>query len=897
MPRIPLIRSSPLDALSGRGPGFVPPMSGQAAVSRPRLLARFVAAGARIVLVTAPPGFGKTTLMAQAYHAAASSGKAVAWLTVDESDNDAGAFRTRLEAAVAVAHPPSARRSGSTGLEAALEDLPDPSFVFLDDFHLIVSSVVQEAFANLLRLAPAHVRFVIGGRAVPDLPLGRLRLRGEVAEIRGEDLRFDVAEAASFFAQAETAVLSADQVASLNAHTEGWPAALRLAALSMQWQDDPGPILREISGRHRDIVDFLSEEVLRRQAEPVRDFLLATSGVPRFCPALCRALVDGADVPAILAHLERSHLFLVPLDAEREWFRYHQTFAEFLRAQLAAETPDRVASLHTRAADWFFETGDYALAIEQALAAGDMAKAGAYLDAGCEPLFKQGRLAALMDFTARIPPSEAKKFHRLQLMRVWALAMGWRFEDARRILSEVKSAIGDDGNGGVDPSIRDLAVHREMILAFVHDDVGDVEKYLQVWKAQHESADTYIEATLRNIEIFIDRERFSARPVDLVDVETRALYGTSYGAVWHASLVAPTYVVLGDLVRARDMLETAVTRAAQLDGGPSPLGAMPALLLADVAFETGDVVTARRLMERYIPYAWQLGIVDELVAGLVTIARLHWLAGAEREGFALLDQGEELANSRGFRRLRAAMQNERLRRLLLSGRRDDALAVARRDGLLDLPEAIAPGRDSTGHDEYRMLTWARLAIALGDAGDAVRHLRRWVRFLADRGYVRSALRAALLSASALAVSGDRGGALRAARQVVSLGHGGPFIATVTAEGPIIAGLLAEIGADAVDPDPAFRAYRARLLQAFPDKWRPQVAAADPAAGMAVEPLKPRELEVLRLAGRGLVNREIAAELGITTHTVKYHLKQVFQKLGVRRRSEALGRARALGFLA
>src|SRR6266702_5756581 len=335
-----------------------------------------------LTLVSAPAGFGKTTLLAEWLAVAAADGRSVAWLSLDQRDNDPALFWTYLVAALKAAAPGAGALSllqppqppSEAALVTLLNDLGAISnevVLVLDDYHVIDARDVQDGMAFLLEHLPPRIHLVIGSRADPALPLARLRGRGELVEIRAADLRFTPGEAAAYLNGVMGLVLTAADVAALEGRTEGWIAALQLAALSLQGREDTAAFIDGFAGDDRYIVDFLAEEVLQRQPEHVQHFLLQTSILDRLSGPLCDAVTGQAGGKAKLAALERANLFLVPLDDRRRWYRYHQLFADVLQAHLLDEQADNVAVLHSRASGWFERNGEPAEAIRHALAAED----------------------------------------------------------------------------------------------------------------------------------------------------------------------------------------------------------------------------------------------------------------------------------------------------------------------------------------------------------------------------------------------------------------------------------------------------------------------------------------------------------------------------------------------
>ena len=385
-------------------------------VARPRLSERLRrGAESALTLVSAPAGFGKTTLLAEWLAVAAADERSVAWLSLDQRDNDPALFWTYLVAALNAGAPAVGagrllllqrpQPPNEAGLVALLNDLDAISndvVLVLDDYHVIEARDVQDGMAFLLEHLPPQIHLVIASRTDPALPLARLRGRGELAEIRAADLRFTPGEAAAYLNGVGLALTAAD-VAALEGRTEGWIAALQLAALSMQGREDVTAFIDGFAGDDRYIVDFLAEEVLQRQPEHVQHFLLQTSILDRLSGPLCDAVTGQDGGKTKLAELERENLFLVPLDDRRRWYRYHQLFADVLHARLRDEQPDDVPDLHQRASEWYEQNGEPSEAIRHALAAGDFERAADLVELAIPAMLRNRQEAAVLGWLELLP--------------------------------------------------------------------------------------------------------------------------------------------------------------------------------------------------------------------------------------------------------------------------------------------------------------------------------------------------------------------------------------------------------------------------------------------------------------------------------------------------------------
>src|ERR687898_2597340 len=430
-------------------------------VARPRLTARLEREASRkLTLISAPAGFGKTTLLVEWLKEREDGDQSVAWLSLDEGDNDPVRFLSYLVAALrrivgeefgegvlaALRSPGPPRMEAVLGAFVnELDDLPGEIAVVLDDYHVIDSESVHRIVSYLLERLPEGVHIVLSGRVDPPLPLARLRARGQMAELHASDLRFTPEEAAAFLGDAMDLDLSADDVAALEGVTEGWIAALQLAALSMRGRKDASGFIRSFSGSHRDVFDFLAEEVLERQTERVQSFLLETSILDNLSGPLCDALTGCGDGQHTLERLERENLLVVPLDDERCWYRYHHLFADFLRSRLERERSEQLAPLHLRASEWYEENALVAEAVRHALSAGDHERAARLMDSGVGQTWYRGEVMTLLGWLGEVPK---EAMLRRPLLLVWyaaALMLVGRFDGLESLLREAESAVGSAG--------------------------------------------------------------------------------------------------------------------------------------------------------------------------------------------------------------------------------------------------------------------------------------------------------------------------------------------------------------------------------------------------------------------------------------------------------------------
>ncbi len=603
-------RTSEVTTLDNEGPLletklFVPRLR-CGLVARPRLIGRLHrGAESKLTLISAPAGFGKSTLVAEWLAAAPTSGPSAAWLSLDQADNQPGSFWTYLIAALQTVAPEVGARALSllrepqpppiaTILTTLLNELgavPSDLVLVLDDYHVIDARDVQDGMAFLLEHLPPQIHLVITTRADPALPLARLRARGELVEFRAADLRFTPDEAAAYLNEVMGLDLPAGDVAALEGRTEGWIAALQLAALSMQGRDDVAGFIADFAGDDRYIVDYLVEEVLHRQPDQVRSFLLETSILARMTGPLCDAVTGQDGGKATLEALDRGNLFLVPLDDRRRWYRYHQLFADVLRARLLDERPGRVPELHRRACEWYEEHGDRSEAIRHAMAGGDVARAADLVELAIPAAFQRDQAA---------------------IVRRWLEALPDELIRARPVLSVAYAATLLDG--------------------------GEIESV----EARLQDAERWLDATADRLEesgapatamVVVDQEEFRRLPGSI------ALYR------------AARAMAIGDLTGAL----TQARRALDLVGEHDQIGRGAAAgLLGLVAWASGDLEAASGWYAAAMASLEKAGHLSDVIGGATVQADIRTAQGRLRDAMRTFERGLQLATEHGAPVVRGA---------------------------------------------------------------------------------------------------------------------------------------------------------------------------------------------------------------------------------------------------
>ena len=874
---------------------YVPP-------PRPRAVLRLRLTGhlngglnGKLTLVSAPAGFGKTTLLGEWV---AGCERPVAWLSMDEEDNDPTRFLAYFVAALQTIAPdigegvlgvlqspqPPPIESILTALLNEIDTVPDDFVLVLDDYHVIDGSAVEEALNFVLEHLPPGMHLVIATREDPQLPLARLRARGQLSEVRADDLRFTPDEAAEFLNEAMGLSLSKEDIAALETRTEGWIAGLQLAALSMRGLADATSFIKSFTGTHHFVLDYLVEEVLGQQSESVQTFLLRTSILERLCSPLCDAVVSdpSASGQETLEYLERANLFLVPLDDERRWYRYHHLFAELLRQRLhqsaASSMGDEVrnvAELHIRASRWYEDNGWEIEAFQHAASANDVERAARLVEGEGMPLIFRGAVAPVLTWLQSLPTRELDARPSLWVMYASSLLF---VSQTTGVEEKLQAAEAAPQGAAPDEKSRDLIGHVAAIratLAVIQQDVETIiaqsRRALEYLHPDNLPVRTATTWTLGNAyQLRGDRAAASQAYSEAIAISE---------AIGHSIITIMATTGLGNVQEAENQLHLAAQtyrRVLQLAGDPPlPVACEAHLGLARIAYEWDDLDAAQKHGQHGVQLARQIENTDRFVACEVFLARLKLARGDMAGAADVLDAAGQSVRQHNFVHRMPDVAGAQVLTLLRQGNLEAAAHLAQTH---QLP-----------------ISQARVNLARGDPSTALAVLEPLRRQADAKGWADERLKVMVLQAVAHHAHGENNKAVHLLGDALALAEPGGFIRTFVDEGIPMARLLSEAAAHGVMPD-----YAARLLvvleaEAQMSEDRSYLPSA-PTAQSLTEPLSQRELEVLQLIAQGLSNREISERLFLALITVKGHNRNIFRKLRVRRRTEAVARARQIGLL-
>jgi LuxR family maltose regulon positive regulatory protein len=855
-------------------------------------------AHARLVLVNGPAGFGKTTALCQYERVLRESGVATCWLTLDADDNDLARFTSCLHASLARGLPAVAavaqRDASAVGDRGAVLaqafDVIDAIAsddralaVFFDDFEKIVDDEVRGVVTRLLLTLGPRQQLVIGTRAIPDLGLARLRASGQLAEIGQGDLRFTPEESRRFLLEVLASGMSIEDAAFLHERSEGWPAALQLAALAFGGEPGSAGRLREFGGSLAQVADYLAAEMLTRLPEDLRDFLLKTSILDNFCAELCDEVTGQPGGAEMIARIGRANLFLVALDGDARWFRYHSLAAEFLRNRLAETQASAIPELRRRAARWLAANGRYATALEQAQGSGDAELSLAIFEQCATQWLHEGRTTTVARSAEAIPAERLATRPELHFTVALANIVSHRYAEAQRLIE----AIGGDA-----ARRRDLAM-LSFNLVIWSDRLQNLREALNQAVATLSPADGFVYSSMLNCVGYLGFLEGSAEMARSGLAAAKASPSHRDNEVvrtYSEGQAAMIHLTRGELADAEQVAGAELDRLAEAGRHYGTSGAIVSTVLADALYERNDLASARVLLDEHLDIAEDTCIPDLIISAFLARSRIARIEGDLRLADELTSRLQRVGERRGLVRLVAAALLEKARVALAEGRLDTAAAHTEAAAAYPFWN-LAPFNGTFGNDlENREVGRARLELFRGATG-AVPRLEAEISAAEAIGRTRRALKLRGLLAQALWLSGQRRPALRQLALALAAAAPEGLLRTLADEPWVLPDMLenADLGGD-----PRLTSFAKKLAAACgPSAATARGSESRPASAGV---LSRREIEVLGLLARGHSNKEMARELSRSEATVATHLRRIYEKLGAHTRTQAIAIARRSGLI-
>jgi len=845
-----------------------------------------------LTLVSAPAGYGKSAVVAEWCQ---RSRRPVTWLALDESDNDPLRFFIYFIAALQKVHasigielitllqsnqlPP--RETLVTLLINDLLEFETPPICVLDDFQSIQDVFILDVLQEIITRSRHPLHMIIVTREDPALPLGRLRAHARLTEIRASDLRFTKNEVNQFFRDVVQIQLSESALSLLDERTEGWVAGLQLVGLSMQGREKPEAVIASLSGSHRHILSYLTEEVLKQQTPSVHEFLLQTSILAKFNADLCNAVTQRSNAAALLEQLLASNLFLIPLDDEGRWYRYHHLFADLLLGILSRSQPQLVKELHIRSAEWLEQQHMPLDAIDHALAAEDFARAANLLETYTWMLLNQGYVRRVEAWMQTLPAEWRAQSPRTNLGFAWMYLLRGNFARVIPHLQQVESALENA------PATDDLRAECLALKANLMQSQGKIPEAIE--HAQH----ALMIVPPANVRVLglaylgLGAGYRQAVQFDLaVDALQHAIRFSRESGDSVTGALATTHLILmslqhGRLHFAEEVSSQMIERMERSNAAVPPIIGAVYGALGLVYYERNQVERARDHYRRGIQLGIFLGHHASLVYTQLNFARLLLTEG-DLEGAAKnLHDAQELIQAGAPGWLRPSLLAHQVQYFLAVGNLPEAEAILRQSGVM-------AGEQVTHATDQIQLAYVRIMLKRGREADLQEGIQLAERILtlAESGQRNStSMLASVLGALIHERLGDAKSASAWLDHSLVLAEPEGYIRLFVDEGAAVASILQRL---------AKTEYVRALLAAFPatERLGPMPRPAD---GL-IEPLSERELEVLRLLTHGLKYAEIAEQLVVSVNTVRFHIKSVYGKLSVDKQAKAVERARELGLI-
>jgi LuxR family maltose regulon positive regulatory protein len=895
---------------------YIPPLQ-SGLVHRPRLTHLINEGLARkLTLISAPAGFGKTTLLSEWIP---TSQRPVGWLSLEDADNDPTRFWAYFLTALQLLQEDLVKDAqaflhaeGQQTMAAQLEpfitlllndisDYPTEFALVLDDYHQINNPTIHKGISFLIDHLPSKMHIILTSRADPPLPLARLRARGHMIELRAEDLRFTSEEAVMFLNQMMQLDLTVDQIAALEARTEGWIVGLRLAAISMQKREDTNAFIESFTGSHRFILDYLVDEVLSRQREDEQSFLLETSILERFTGPLCNSVTGRDDGQGMLEQLEQANLFIIPLDSERRWYRYHHLFADLLRSRLQELKPNQVRDFHQRACEWFEREGLLPEAINHAITISDFERAAHLIERAAESQRQQGEIATLAGWMNALPDSIRRSHPALCLAFARALVDTAQNISIEALIEDAEAGLAMDQfpGGSRSASLRGqiaaLRAYLAMIRHHYEETIGLSSHARELLGEDEARWRSFVGLTQAGAYRF-SNDWAAAGQTYLEASDLSLAAGDRVDALLALSLRGEVLQAQGHLHQADQQYKQVMQLAREFSIPNAPVTGYALIGLGRDWCEWNDLEAADRYVRDGIENGKKAGIQDILLRGYLVLARIRQARGDFEGALEALEHAEPVVRQMNLAEIKDWIQAFRVQVWLARGETDAAIGWAS-TYTGDLYDAIYPSIANA---------LAKVRLAQGRPDEALGLLEHALQSAHSVGRLGNAVQILVIKAFVQHEKGDRENALVTLSKVLTLAEPERYIRVFLDEGEPMRSLLSDFRSSsekrmrgtAPGTQRAILDYTNQLLNAFSISSisHPHKSIVKNLESPIPETLSERELEVLHLMAAGLSNRDIADKDIVSINTVKTQVKSIYGKLGAHKREDAITAAHELGLL-
>lgn len=877
---------------------YCPPEPFVAAVRREKLLSQFgLSKKYSVAVIQGPAGHGKTTLMQQIYQKSKDSGALVSWLTLDDSDNDISHFNLSLRTLIknTIDNFTQSDILEQTGKGAGaienilrlLESIDQPAALFLDEFQVIQEQVNLSLLCSILERCPARIKFYLGTRSIPDLAQSRLLISGRLKYVASDELRFSNEEVKNFLENAGLEVSIAEAKAFRN-KTEGWPAILQLLNLALKSNRvNRENILVWVKGCPNELRSYLAEHVMSSQDEQVQQFLLLTSPLRRLSPELCELVTGRAGCKQTLEHLVNQGMFIRSLDNQKQWFKYHSVFSEYLRAQLVLKFQGKESEVHRIAAHWFLNNNLLEEAIYHAIQSKDFNLAADTLERYSEELVRNARLGTLEQLCSSLPEEVFESHPILYLYYIWALMFLSSHQKSRKLTEKLEGFSQKEIDmKGIELSTRIIKCVADIAYDNFEDSLSQIDEVpinvdSKMSKFRHFECGAF--SNVKAINRIQRGKLMEARGFALMGESFGVSGEATFSSSYSSSLLGLTMILSGELCGAVKHLRAAL-RSKELkihdslsDASLSAIYGYALYLSGDYAQAESHLRDAIDMISQSLPTDWQI---------LAHIALARSSAMEEREdtdSLEILDRAEKLALTNGRPRLFRAIKRERIRMALINGNQNDAKALSAMQNLMVSEPALPRGwihlAENTD-DEF--IAAVRLEVHCGDAASALKALTVELNKINHNERELRKIKILILSSVASWALNEKDNSFRQILQALEVAVPQHYISIFFEEGQRCTDILSALVKESKE------ALAPKILD-FIFELSPDSRCAGSNGSpkfqepRLIEPLTDKERAVVALVIDGFTNREIADQLFVSYNTVKFHMKNIFSKLAVKNR--------------